>query len=498
MARLHMGLGTAALMLGLASAAQAAPPTSTAPASSPGTAIAIMQADAALQSSDCAAALGPLNQLWDDPYLQNSDPDLAAEMRLRLIACTAEKSSLAEALTLSTENISRPGSGLAAYDMQAFLLLAGNQPAAAADALDAAMTRFPGDAPNLSDMTVFGTLALLHDSAPARELALLDHAEQVRWQTHILSARSELGLMRIEGLRAAVAAGHDDLAALYRTDLKTDAFSYIVSQGDGLATPPDAVPDPVEPIIAAQIKEAQAAIVKSPNDLMTLVYLMNLERADGQNDTALTQLNGILALVDQYGLQNFQNPELYGELLGIRGQLLSAMGRQADALVAFKDGETRLANLPAGDFYADYAGYLVASGDDKGAIALIDRIDVASFSDSEKASLITTDACAFGHIGDAGNYAAFVGVLGDPLMRVHPHLCAGDADKAAADLIAGMAAPDDRAGAVLMMQATAQAVPASDSDRAALTAVAALRTRADVMTAADAAKIVSRSWPLQY
>ena len=484
----------AALTLGLASMAQAAP----APASSPGTAIAIMQADAALQANDCAAALGPLNQLWDDPYLQTSDAKLAADLRLRLIVCTAEQNGLTEALTLSADNLTRPGSGLAAYDMHAFLLLAANRPADAADALDAAMTRFPAEAPGLSDLTVFGTLALLRDANPTRELALLDHAEQVHWQTHALSARPALGLLRIEGLRAAITAGHDDLAALYRADLKTDAFSYIISQGDGSVTPPDAVPDPVEPMITAQIREAQAAVVKSPNDLLTLSYLMGLERANGQNDTALTQLNGILALVDQYGLQNFQNPELYGELLGIRGQLLAASGRQADALVAFQDGEKRLANLPSGDFYADYAGYLVARGDDKGAISLIGRIDLSSFSGSQKASLIVADACAFGHLGDTGNYNAFVGVLADPAMRIHPELCGGEGDKAAADLIAAMAAPAERSDAVLMMQATADGTPASDSERATQAAMAALRSRADVMTAADAAKIVTRSWPLQY
>ena len=485
----------ALLAAALSGSAYAATPA--APASSPGTAIAIMQASAALQANDCAAALAPLNQLWNDPYLENSDPDMAASFRLRLIACTAEKSGLQEAISLSAENLDRKGSGLTAFDMHAFLQLMAQQPAAAADTLDAAMTRFPDHAADLSDMTVLGTLLQLHDANGPRELAMLDHMEQVHWQTHILAARQMLGLLRIEGLRAAVSTGRADVAALYRADIKTDAYSYMIVEGDGTLSQANVGPDAVEPIIAAQINEAKAAFVKTPTDLLTLSYLMGLERADGQSGTALTQLNGVIALIDQYGLGNFSSPETYPQLLGIRGQLLADTGQFNEALAAFQDGAKRVEGMNNGDFYVAYASYLVARGDDKGAIALIDGLNVASLSDAQKEMLIASDACAFGRLGDK-NYASFMHVIGDAPLRIRPHLCAGDTEGAAADLKSSIGTPPLRETAILLMQDTPQGLPASDKDGAVDNAINALKSRPDVVDAAAKAAIITRAWPLKY
>ncbi len=487
------GFAALALMLGVATAAHAAPPPA-----SPGTAIAIMQASAALQGNDCKAAVAPLNQLWHDPYFEASDPKMAAEYRLRLIACTADVGGLREALALSTENIARDGSGLTAFDMQAFLQLVANQPAAAADTLDAAMDRFPAEAPNLSDMTMLGAVVTLHDSSPDRELALLDHMEKARWQVHTLSARPAMGLLRVEGLRHAVTAGTDDVAALYRTDLKAESIGYIVSQGDGLVSSADAAPDSVEPTMAAQIAEAKAQIVKVPNDLATLAYLMTLERADSQSGAALTQLNGIIDLIDKYGLQNFQNPEMYGELLADRALLLRDQGRYADAQAIFQDGANRLKGLPSGDFFVTYAAYLVARGQDQAAVDLIGKLNVGAFSDGQKAQLILTDACAFGHLNDHADFSAFLAAVGDPSARVKPRLCAGDADGAARDFAAAMAIPQIRADTILMMQTMHQGLPASDSDRRMTEAMTALKTRDDVAAAARAASILVRSWDVNY
>ncbi len=497
MARNFKGLGAAALMLGLgldfAATAHAA-----APASSPGTALAVMQASEALASDNCAQAVKPLNLLWNDPVLESSDPDLAAQFRLRLIACTAEQSGLREALSLSADNITRPGSGLTAFDMHAFLLLSAQQPAAAADTLEAAMTRFPDKAADLSDMTMLGALVQLRDSDAPRGLLLLDHAEQVHWQPHAMAARPAVGVMRVEGLRAAIAAGKADAAALYRADLKTEAFSYIISQGDGLISAADTAPADVEPMIGAQIAEAKAAVVKDPTDLSTLAYLMTLERSDGQPDPALTQLNGILALIDQYGLKNFQNQDTYGELLADRAQLMADMGRQGEALAAFQDGAKRLEGLPSGDFYAAYAAYLVARGDNQGAVDLVSNLDVTGFDDTQKVRLIVNDACAFGHLNDKINYASFMGVLGDPSVRVWPRLCAGDADGAATDMVAAINQPEWRNTVILMMQTMTQGLPASPAETSDQSAMAALKGRDDVTGAAKAASILVRSWPLRY
>ena len=490
--------GFSALTLGLALGFTAGAAHAAAPASSPGTAIAIMQASAALQADNCTDALKPLNQLWNDPYLENSDPSLAADYRLRLVACTAQVTGLNEALSLSTDNITRKGSGLTAFDMHAFLQLMASQPAAAADTLDLAMTRFPDTAPDLSDMTLLGTLAVLHDLDPARALALLDHAETVRWQSHSLPSRPGLGLLRIEGLRAAVQAGKAPLAALYRADIRTEAFTYIVSQGDGELSSAAVAPDDVTPILAGQIHDAGAAVQKDPTDLATLGYLITLERANGQSDAALKQLDGILALIGQYGVQNFQNPETYGELIADKALLLSDQGRYSDAVAIFKAGEAALGAGAAGDLDVAYVTFLVDRGADAAALDATATFDVSQLSDGQKISLIAENACAYGHEGDHTNYRLYLSAIGDAGMRLRPKLCAGDGDGAAADLISVISVPEARSGAIAAMQDGAPGLPLSDSDRTFQAATAGLKKRADVLAAVAAANILVRTWPIRY
>lgn len=492
MIRIGGTLTAMAVALGLVTSVHAAP---VAPSSGTGTALAIMQANAALQDNDCASAIAPLTKLWNDGNLEGQDRKLAAELRLRLIACTADTAGLADAVTLSLDNIGRASSTVTAFDMHAFLLLMAQRPDMAADTLDAAMTRFPDTAPELSDLTMLGTLVQLHDTAAGRGLSLLDHAEQVHWQSHILAAAPAMGMLRLEGLRAAVAAKRDDLAALYRADLRQDAYSYITSQGDGLVSDAGAAPEPVGPILSMQIEAAKKAIVANPADLLTLSWLMTLERSAGQYEVALTQLNGILALIDQYGLQNFSNPGMYGELLADRADLLAAMGRHTEALAAYRDGAKRLVG---GDFYVAYAKYLVARGDDAGAIALIDDMDVSGFDDAQKIQLVAADACAFARTGRTADYITYLSVVGNPQTRLAPRLCAGDSDGAASDLVAMINIPALRSDAIQLMQDRRAAMPASDHDAATQAALAAVKTRPEVSAAAQAAGILVRSWPIAF
>ncbi len=467
------------------------PAFATAPASSSGTAIAIMQATAATQSGDCQSAMTPLNQLWHDPYLEQSDPKLAAQFRFQLIACTAQTAGLPAALALSAENITR-AYDISAYDLHVFLLLISGHNDDAATTLDAALIRFPDQAPNLTDMSVLGVLVGSADKA----LALLNRLEEVRWQIHDLAGRPLMGLLRLEGLRASVRAGDTIHADLYRADLKADTLFYIVSQGDGDLSPASVPADPVRPVLNREIEEVKGLITTNPANLSALAYLINLEGTNDQNALALTQLDGILDLVDKYGLQNFSSPEYWPGLLTTRAELYARLGRFIEAGQAYEAGEKTLGPDKSADLLLSHMTFLVDRGQDQAALAI--RARITGPDATQQATLAATEACVQGHAGDKAGFAASMAVLaGQNLMQIKPWLCAGDDDNAAKAMIAAMSDPATRDTMIAFMQDGLLPISVSDRDDAFIAALLAVKKRPDVRAAAEAARIVIRPWPVR-
>ncbi|ESQ75511.1 hypothetical protein [Asticcacaulis sp. AC402] len=490
------GLAVLALAAGLAAPAVMA---ADAPQTSPGTAIAIMQASAALQSEDCAGARGPLNQLWNDPYLAQADPDLAASMRASLIACTAQTDGMKAAISLSADNIKRPSANAAAYDLHVFLLLIDNQVLAANIALNEGLTRFPATAGDFTDMSVMGLLLQLAGVDGEAGHKLLNRLQEVRWQAHNPAARPLIGFMRVEGLRKALAAGDETHAALYRKDIAEDSLVYVIMQGDGELSDPNVAPFDVRPVIDREIRAATEHVAGNPAELMVLRYLILLERADDQSSLALTQLDGIFALVEQYGLQNFQNIESYPGLLTDRGSLLADLGRHIEADKAFKDGNAKLTPEYAINHNLIYINYLTDSGREKEALALAAGLKTESMEPDDQLQLAGAKACALAYAGDEPGYAASVaGLASQPLLRVKPALCAGDSEGAAQALIAAIRDPGSRLSVIMFMQNGLAPIPFGERDRGFVAAMAAVKARPDVVAAAQAAKINIRTWPLRF
>jgi predicted negative regulator of RcsB-dependent stress response len=481
--------GLAALTLALS-----VPALAEAPASSSGTAVAIMQASAATQSGDCAAAMTPLNQLWHDPYLEQNDPKLAAQFRFQLIACTADTQGIPAALALSAENVSR-AYDINAYDLHIFLQLISGKTAEATTTLDAALTRFPTQAPDLTDMSVIGVLVGNREAKSDVALAMLNRLEEGRWQIHDIAGRPLMGLLRLEGLRASVKAGDTVHADLYRTDLKTDTLFYIVSQGDGDLSPAGVPVDPVRPVLNREIEEVKAIIAANPANLSALSYLMNLESTNDQNALALTQLNGILELVDKYGLDKFSSPDSYPGLLTTRGELYARAGRFLDAGTAYETGVKTLGADKSTDLLLSYMNFLVDRGQDQAGLAVKGRITAPD--EAQAATLATTEACAQGYSGDKAGFTASLATLTHDIMRIKPYLCAGDSDNAAKAMIAAMTDPATRDTLIAFMQQGLPPISVSDRDDAFIAALMALKTRSDVRTAAEANRIVIRQWPVR-
>lgn len=486
------------LGLGIAGGVQAAAP---APAGSPSTAIAIMQAGAAVQAQDCAAAIPPLTQLWNDPSVAAADPALAAQFRTQLIACTAQTQGMAAALALSTTNIARADASASDYDLHVFLQLVDKQNAAAAATLNAGLTKFSGNAGDFSDMSVFGTLLAIRDGDPAAMHSLLNHLEEVHWQAHSLSSRPLIGYLRMTALREAVAAGDTVHADLYRGDIAAATMVYVVSQGDGTLSSGAVAPQDIKPVIGKEIDDLKTWVAANPTDLLSLSILMSLERADDQDALALTQLNGILALIDQYGLDKFDSTGMYGELLTDKAEMLADIGRDADAKAAYAAGAAKLTGDDKTNLQLSWMNYLTDGGDEKAGIELAGGIALAS-GDSymiQAATLTANLGCAYGYAGDEPAFAQAANALAAvPIMRIKPYLCAGDAEGAARDLIAAMADPDSRNQVILFMQDGLSPIAFGPRDQAYVAALEALKKRPDVLAAAAANHILVRTWPLRF
>ncbi len=491
---MRVSLNITAGVIGLALCLGAFPALATPPASSSGTAVAIMQASAATQSGDCQAAMPPLNQLWHDPYLEQNDPKLAAQFRFQLIACTAQTQGIPAALALSTENVTR-AYDINAYDLHIFLQLISGKTAEATTTLDAALTRFPTQTPDLTDMSVIGVLIASREAKPDVALAMLNRLEEGRWQIHDIAGRPLMGLLRLEGLRASVKAGDTVHADLYRADLKTDTLFYIVSQGDGDISPAGVPADPVRPVLNREIEEVKAVIAANPANLSALSYLMNLESTNDQNALALTQLNGILDLVDKYGLENFTSPDAWPGLLTARAELYARTGHFLDAGTAYETGAKTLGADKSNDLLLSYMNFLVDRGQDQAGLAVKGRITAPD--KAQAATLATTEACAQAYSGDKAGFTASLATLTHDIMRIKPYLCAGDSDNAAKAMIAAMNDPATRNTLIAFMQDGLPPISVSDRDEAFIATLLALKKRPDVLAAAEASHIVIRQWPVR-
>ena len=488
-----------ALAAGLMVAAQAQAAPTSSPQTQGSTALNIMQATAAVDAGKCAEALPVLAQLWDDASLKSGDPGLAADFRAKRVLCTAQVSGAAAALLLSTENLTMAPVSVDAYGLHAFLQLSNGQPEEAAQTIDTALDALGARGADLADISVMGTLVLLHDKNKARENALMAHIEDAHWQVHDITSRPLLDLFRLEGLRATAATGDQVHALAYRADIARDSSVYILSQGDGRLSHGDTRPQDVRTILDGEINDTKAYIVRNSRDLSAISYLVGLETTAGQEELALKQVNSMIGLIDANSLAAFANPDSYGNLLSQKASLLADLGKTTEADAAYADGEARLQGRGQVDFYINELSYLIDRGREKEAVALALRFDLTNLQPVQKATIGSLVACALAYGGDKANYNSLVNAMPDGLvMKTRPLLCAGDSEGAARNTIAQIKDEDSRDSMILFLQDRQSGVAWSARNQIYLDALEALRKRGDVLSATSQANILVRSWPLKF
>ncbi len=476
----------------------AAPATPSVAAVNPNTAIAIMQATAAMQAGNCKEAMPALTQLWDDADLQKSDPDMAEQFRFSRVLCTFQLEDVKAALALSEQNIRHVGATLSSFDLHVFLLLTDGQNDAAGLTLEEAMTRFPADAPNLTDITVMATM--LTQSTEDKRRALLAHLERVHWQLHDASGRQLIDYLRLDGLRVAVKAGDKPLAELYRADIANNAYMYALSQGDGDISDPAVPSMQVVPIVRKQIEDVKTHIANTPTDLLGMRYLVEIERSADEHELALLQLNGILQLIRENGLDKFDAPNTYPNLAMDRAVLMADIGKLDDALATYKEGAEKMRGPGTLNFILSYMQFLIDAGRENDALALESHVDFAGMDADDKRALATVEACAYGYMKDTLRFSLAMRAAATPggIVDPKPFLCAGDTEGAAQALIEQINDPASRDDMIMAMQDSKPAIPHSERGRAYVNAWTALKKRPDVVAAAKARNIVIRSWLLRY
>ncbi len=463
------------------------------------TAVNIMQATAALQDNKCAEALPILAQLWDDKALEASDPDLAGEFRAKRVLCTAELTGPADALALSTQNLTMAPVSVDAWGLQIYLQLGTGQVAPAGQTLNAALTQLGPKVTELNDLSVIGTLALMHDKDPAGANALMGRLEDAGWQVHDVTSRQVLDLFRLEGLRAAVASGDTAHANAYRADLQKDAAIYVLSQGDGAVSRGDVPPADVKAMLASEINTVKRAIVKNPRDLAAITYLVGLETTDDQEELALKQINAMIDLIDQNKLSSFENIDSYADLLSQKAGLLADLGKTEEADAAYVEGEARLGGHGTVGFYTAELGYLIDRGREKDALTLFKRFDVSSLRPDQKAAIASLVACAAVYSGDQADYQDIVGRMGEGSMaRIRPLMCAGDKENAAKTIIALVQDAGSRDSMITFLQNRPSGIAWGARNQVYIDGLEALRKRGDVLAAGTQANILVRNWPIRF
>ena len=459
------------------------------------TALNIMQASADVAAGKCEDALPKLAALWNDASLKASDPELAAQFRAKRVLCTAQVSGPAAALPLSAENLTYEPVSVDAYGLHIFLQLGNDQPQEASRTLDAALDKLGPKAVDLADLSVLGTLVLLHDKDKAREAAVMAHIEDAHWQVHDITSRVVLDLFRLEGLRSGDAAH----AAAYRADIARDSAIYILSQGDGRISHGDLPPQNVRGILAGEIADTKAYIVRNSRDLSAISYLVALETMAGDEELALKQVNTMIGLIDANKLAAFENTDSYGNLLSQKASLLADLGKSAEADTAYAEGEARLGGGGSVEFYVNELGYLIDRGREKDALALASRFDLGNLHPDQKAAIASLVACAFAYTGDAADYKTIVDAMPEGVEpRTKPLLCAGDSEAAARNTIALIKDEDARDTMITFMQDRQPGIAWGARDQVYINALEALRKRGDVLSAGTQANIVVRSWPVRF
>ena len=493
---LSMALAAFTLAAGAAQAqtTTAAPPSVAPPAN---TALNIMQATADVDAGKCAEALPILAQLWDDPALKASDPELAAHFRDKRVLCTAEVSGAAAALPLSAQSLAQAPVSVDAYGLHTFLQLSNNQPEEASQTLDIALDKLGPQSADLSDLSVLGTLILLQDKDKARATALMAHIEDAHWQVHDITNQPVFDLFRLDALRAA--AGDQAHAAAYRADIARDSVIYILSQGDGRVSHGDVPPQDIRLILAGEINDTKGYIVKHSRDLSAISYLIGLEITAGDEELALKQVNAMIELIDANRLSAFENADSYGNLLSQKASLLADLGKTDEADAAYAEGEARLQGAGQVGFYVNELGYLIDRGREKDAVALASRFDLSNLHPDQKAGIAALVACAFAYSGDKADYDTVINAMPDGIVpKTRPLLCAGDTEAAARNTIAMIKNEDARNAMIVFLQDRQGGIAWGARNQVYLDAVAALRKRSDVLSAGTQANIVIRSWPVRF
>ena len=463
---------------------------------------------------DCGEALKPLIRLWTARDLANQSPEAFQQLRRMRILCVLqggeEKIAVKTALSLSRENIKDASAGFEAQNLHLILLDQDKSYAEAADQLEQTLKAY---APRASELASEGVLGLLMhlksggaetETAPqdpklkARFSSLVDRLSDAEYQPQNLRHRLAWRFFELDRMREAVKASDKVLLDHYRTQLADQTYPYMVMASDAALLDPQTPAKSAKDILEAEITESKIALINHPEDLANVDTLAGLYMSNDQEPLAITLINRYVDLIDQNGLLRFAHPESYEDILIKHANLFADQGRQDEALEAFKAAQTALMGQDSFDFAMAYMNYLTDTGHEREALALETKLDLKKLDADQQSALASQKACAYGYMGDKANFEAMMAKIPDPSQRrLKPAICARDADRAAGVLIALTKADKTRDVVAMELQDAEPPLAWTPRDQTYVDFLNTVKTRPDVLAAAQAAHITIRKWDIR-
>jgi tetratricopeptide (TPR) repeat protein len=449
-----------------------------------------------LEARSCKEAQAPLLRLWDNKNLLTQDKAMFVAMRLERIICTAELEGLPAALALSELNLKSEFVTFKAYELHISLLLGADRAKEAVPLLFEALSRYPDQISQTSNVEALRTLLAAKDDNTSAFIELMDMFESSRFEPEDPRGRLVYSLLLVERWRLRLDGQAGKPVYGLRLNPLNNSYAYVLVMSDARLT---VFHEPVKPSLKALIEqdivESKIYLMRHPEDLDTVDYLTSLYEQIDQEQEVVSLLNRYLGLVEQNGLIPFENPLAYGALIVKRAGILANLGRHDEVIEAFKSGEVQLTGQNYADFYFGYMNYLTDMGREKEALALEAKLDLKSLTDYEKEGLAAQRACAYAYLKDTAAYEAQLKLLpAHGLIRMKPLVCASDAEAAAKNLIEMIQDKKTRDDAIIFVQQSPPLKAWNIRDEAFVKIYEAIKRRPDVLAAAKANSIIIRTW----
>lgn len=456
------------------------------------TAQMMIAADEAMQTQDCKKAEAALLYLWNDTYLPKADNAKANELRFQRIICAlvGDEPDVKTATALAEENIKRPDTDVRTYALLG-ILRSESDPTAIPKTLLLRLEAHPEDISLLPESEWMSLLGEAEKNLDAYA-PLLRVMEKQGFEPENQLSSEGLGMWHLALARKTTNPEH---RAIHIAGAKRGIVSQMMLYGDGRLVPESEPTPDMATQVKSKLERTIDYISKHDNEFVGAIMITMDQQMLNQHD-ALIGFTG--AIIENFNDDIMTLPGasyVKENYIASRAEALADAGRHDEALVAFEEGYSLLADQPMDGFMTTYLNYLTDQGQEVRALALMETLDFDAMDADTRNSYARVEACAAYYAGDTARSDKAIASLPETdESRLKPYMCRGESDKGAALLIKLMESDDSRDTAIQAMQNGLSSIAWSERDQQMIDRLDALKKRPDVLAAAKKHQIVIRQW----